>query len=110
MNLPYRLRHMYKSPQSIVLEEAAEAIERMEDEIKKMKEEQARMFKTFGELFPQVITLDDAMRLMIGMKQDIEKWKAIATMFYERHENRRSCSLLASCKQCDAYEEAVRNG
>lgn len=110
MNLPYRLRHMYKSPQSIVLEEAAETIERMEDEITKIKEEQERMFKAFAELFPQVITLDDAMRLMIEMKQDIGKWKAIATMFYDRHENRRSCSLLASCKECDAYEKAIGNG
>lgn len=35
-------------------------------------------------------------------------WRNIATMFYDQHENRRSCSLLASCKRCDAYEKAVR--
>lgn len=39
---------------------------------------------------------------------EAEKWRKIAEMFYARHENRRSCSLLASCKECDAYEKAVR--
>lgn len=40
---------------------------------------------------------------------DRDKWFEIATMFYDQHENRRSCSLLASCKRCDAYEKAVRS-
>jgi hypothetical protein len=39
---------------------------------------------------------------------DIERWRNIATMFYDRHENRRNCSLIGSCKECDAYEEAKR--
>lgn len=39
---------------------------------------------------------------------DIERWRNIATMFYDRHENRRSCSLIISCRECDAYEKAVR--
>ena len=44
----------------------------------------------------------------LELEAEREEWKRIATMFYDRHENRRSCSLLASCKECDAYEKAVR--
>ena len=39
-----------------------------------------------------------------------DKWLSVATMFYDRHENRRNCSLLQSCKQCDAYEKALNGG
>lgn len=42
------------------------------------------------------------------LKAEVEKWRKIAAMFYKRHDNRRNCSLLASCKECDAYEKAVR--
>lgn len=41
------------------------------------------------------------------MNEEANKWRTIATMFYDRHDNRRNCSLLSSCKQCDAYEQAV---
>lgn len=39
--------------------------------------------------------------------EERDKWKAIATIFYDRHENRRNCSLIARCKECDAYEKAL---
>ena len=42
------------------------------------------------------------------LQAELDKWKSIATMFYDRHENRRNCSLIASCKECDAYEKVVR--
>lgn len=45
---------------------------------------------------------------LMRMTEEKYKWAAIARLFYKRHENRRSCSLLASCKECDAYEKAVR--
>ena len=45
---------------------------------------------------------------LMRVTEQRDKWADIATMFYNRHENRRSCSLLASCKECDAYEKAVR--
>lgn len=40
---------------------------------------------------------------------EANKWRDIAKMFYDRHENRRSCSLIVSCKECDAYEEALKD-
>lgn len=43
----------------------------------------------------------------LELQAERDRWKEIATMFYDQHENRRSCSLLASCKRCDAYEKAV---
>lgn len=45
---------------------------------------------------------------LMRVTEQRDKWLAVATLFYNRHENRRSCSLLASCKECDAYEKAVR--
>lgn len=45
---------------------------------------------------------------LLEAAEEIELWRNIAKMFYDQHENRRSCSLLASCKRCDAYEKAVR--
>lgn len=54
-------------------------------------------------------TLNRAMNYVHDLEKELVKWQSIAKMFYDRHENRRSCSLLASCKQCDAYEEAIKN-
>lgn len=57
--------------------------------------------------------LDHIEDLMIERDTAIQlarRWRAIATMFYERHEDRRNCSLIVSCKQCDAYEEMVADG
>lgn len=44
---------------------------------------------------------------LMRVTEQRDKWIAIATMFYDRHENRRSCSLIISCRECDAYEKAV---
>lgn len=44
---------------------------------------------------------------LMRVTEERDKWKAIATMFYERHYDRRNCSLIASCKACDAYEKAL---
>lgn len=52
--------------------------------------------------------LEDAMIQRDAALMAARRWREIATMFYERHENRRNCSLLASCKQCDAYEEMMK--
>lgn len=49
--------------------------------------------------------------LQIELMRVIEernKWRKVADLYYASHEDRRSCSLIASCKKCDAYEKAVR--
>lgn len=39
--------------------------------------------------------------------EERDKWRKVADLYYESHENRRSCSLIARCKKCDAYEKAL---
>lgn len=48
--------------------------------------------------------IDDLMTERNELLEQLRQWHRVATMFYERHYNRRNCSLLTSCKACDAYE------
>ena len=67
-----------------------------------------QLLEDFNRAFPTVITLEDAMRLMLTMKHNLDECRKVARMFYEHHENRRNCSLFTSCKQCDAYEAMTK--
>ncbi len=58
----------------------------------------------------QDAVIRDLQTELMRVTEQRDKWLSIATMFYDRHENRRNCSLIQSCKQCDEYEKAVRGG
>lgn len=51
--------------------------------------------------------IDDLMIERNQLLEQVRQWRDVATMFYTYHDNRRSCSLIVSCKQCDAYEALI---
>lgn len=52
--------------------------------------------------------IDDLMTERNQLLEQVRQWRDVATLFYIHHDNRRSCSLLTSCKQCDAYEALMK--
>lgn len=64
---------------------------------------------TLQDLTPRIYqTMSNAADEIEHLRHQLEQWKQTARLFYLRHDNRRNCSLITSCKECDAYESLIQ--